>query len=466
MDRSKKKISALAVAEIIFIVILALIMAAMLAFNFLFKNKTEPVNIMGTSFYHTKAVTMLPKIPENTLIIARSSEIDNIAVGSVVLCNIGDNTVLIRVSQIQEDEGQTYYVVKFDSAGEKEYRIDRDSVIAKAVWQSGSMGSLINFASSTAGVIIAVVIPLAFIIAVQVARIFSIQKLENEANSLEDIDELISARDEDEEPAPVTFTEPKFIEDITGKLPKLSEDASAAESELQSGVKIIIEDKGREEAPEPRSNDAVQHEMPLFTSERIAKDRESRTREPVLVGAGKPMFGNEAAEARHSHVEIERKKTPADEFFESYAPKDSGTEVSETADIPVRSADPLHEPVSSIFEKGKPVVFTPHLSDVVPGDGAKSRTNTPSAPKKPTSFDESVKVFMDKTYVPEEPAASAAEKAAVQNEQETYTYIKFGKNNQASEKPAAPKPKPKKSSSSSFDDLLNMINAEESKLKK
>lgn len=466
MDRSKKKISALAVAEIIFIVILALIMAAMLAFNFLFKNKTGPVNILGNSFYHTKAVTMLPKIPENTLIIAKASEIDNIAVGSVVLCNIGDNTVLIRVSQIQEDAGQTYYVVKFDSAGEKEYRIDRDSVIAKAVWQSGFMGSLINFASSTPGIIIAVVIPLAFIIAVQVARIFSIQKLENEAAALDDIDELISARDEEEEPAPLTFTEPKFIEDVTGKIPKLSEEVIKADGGIQPGVKIIIDDDKKEEAAEQRSNDAMQNDSPLFTYDRIVKDRESRTREPVLVGAGKPLFGNEAAEARHSHVEIERKKTPADEFFESYAPKDAGTEVPDSTEKPASSPNPLHEPVSSIFEKGKPVVFTPHLSDVIPGEGTKTGAKSQAAPKKPSSFDESVKVFMDKTYVPEEPAASAEETGAVKNEQETYTYIKFGKNNAASEKPAAPKPKKKKNSSSSFDDLINMINNEESKLKK
>lgn len=460
MDRSKKKISALAVAEIIFIVILALIMIAMIAFNFLFKNKTAPVDILGTSFYHTKAVTMLPKIPQNTLIIAKASEIDSIVEGSVVICKIGDNTVLIRVKQIQQEEGQTYYVVKFDSAGDQEYRIERDAVIAKAVQQSETMGSLINFASSTPGIIIAVVIPLVFIIAIQVARILSIQKLENEAASIDDIDELISARDEDES-APVTFTEPKFIEDVTGKIPKPSAETLQAENGALSGVTILPEDDSETEEP---AGSVPLSDTPLFTYDRIAKDRENRSKEPVMAAAANIVSHNEAGETRHSHIEIERKKTPADEFFENYSPKSSGAEVSESTEIPVNTASPVNS-VSSVFEKGKPIVFTPHLTDVIPGENESASQKEASASKKPSTFDESVKAYYEKTYVPETPSekAFAGENAVLPKEPAVSPAP--AENAVSPKAPAVPQPK-KNKNSNSFADLMDMINAEEAKLKK
>ena len=47
MARSKKKVSAFAVVEIIFITILVLVMVAMLAFNFLFRKDNTAANLFG-----------------------------------------------------------------------------------------------------------------------------------------------------------------------------------------------------------------------------------------------------------------------------------------------------------------------------------------------------------------------------------------------------------------------------------
>ena len=111
MSRSKsagKKISAASVIEIIFIVILVLVMALMLAFNFLFKKDNSSATLMGYSFYNTKAVNMLPDFPKNTVVIAKASEIENIKENSVILCEIGERSSLMRVVSIHDEEGKKY----------------------------------------------------------------------------------------------------------------------------------------------------------------------------------------------------------------------------------------------------------------------------------------------------------------------------------------------------------------------
>ena len=435
MARVKKKVSALAVVEIFLIVVLALVMIAMLAFNFLFKNKNTPVNVFGYSFFNTKAVTMLPNIPANTLIIAKESEVENIIEGSVILCKIGENTVLIRVREILQEEGQTYYIVKFDSAGDNEFRISPDSVIAKAVWQNSFLGTAINFASSTPGIIIAVVIPLMFIIAIQVARILSIHRLEDEAASLDDIDEFMNSRDE-ETPAAVTFTEPKFIEDVTGKIPKPSPVLKVERQPQAAAVEKVlsVDGRGRAEYTERKvqekpAQQGAADNSPLFTYDRISREREQQ-REPAAVGAAvsrDEMYLNKP-------TRIEREKSAADEFFEKYAPK------SEEAPD---------------FEESEPVVFTAHLSNIIPDSIAAVQEETDSPKKQPSNFNESIKAYYEKSYAPEEtgedvpPAEiplTIPEKAVIPKE--TIAPPKKVRSNKA------------------VAELMSIIDAEETKLKK
>ena len=432
MARVKKKVSALAVIEIIFIIVLALVMIAMLAFNFLFKDKNSPVSVLGYSFYNTKAVTMLPNIPANTLIIAKESEKENIIEGSVILCHIGENTVLIRVREIHQEEGQTYYIVKFDSAGDNEFRINPDAVIAKAVWQNSVLGNVINFAATTPGIIIAVVIPLVFIIAIQITRILSIHRLEDEAASLDDIDEFISSRDE-ETPAAVTFTEPKFIEDVTGKIPQ---PVTALKIERTNPIppveKVLsVDGRGRAEYSERKATEQPVQEdsSPLFTYDRINREKEQPRKEPATVGAAvsrDEMYINKP-------TRIEREKSAADEFFEKYTPR------SEEAPD---------------FEHSEPVVFTPHLSNIIPDSIAAVQEETDS-PKKPGNFNESVKAYYEKSYVPEKPVEEPTAEEIPPTIPENAVLPK--------ETIAPPK---KKRSNKAVAELMSIIDAEETKLKK
>lgn len=440
MSRVKKKVSAFAVIEMILIILLVLVMAAMIAFNFLFKNKDTPVSVFGLNFYITKNVKMQPKIPKDTFIIAKKSEIPNIVENSVILCHVGDFTTLMRVKEIQQEADKTYYVVKFDTDDDtKAIRISEDAVISKAVRQDEILGKVLNFATSTVGIVIAVVIPLMFIIAIQVARILGIRRLEEEAASLDDIDELISSRDE-ESPAPVTFTEPKFVEDVTGKLPSVaryavSEPPQEYKPEPKSEKVLSVDNSGRAEYVRRQTSDNENANYPLFTYDKLSKNREQE-KEPITVGTAKTVSRDELY--LNKPTRIEQEKSSVDEFFEKYAPK------------PVVNEELLDE------ENSKSVVFTPHLSNIIPDSIAavQEQTEAPKAPKK-ANFEESVKSYYEKVVVPEDM------KLPEPVVEETITIPE----NAVRPKETLAPPK-KKNSSKALAELMSIIDAEETKLKK
>ncbi len=418
MARSKKKVSAFAVVEIIFIVILVLVMVAMLAFNFLFRKDNTAANLFGYSFYNTKAVNMLPKFPENTLVIAKESEIENIIEGSVILCNIGDYTTLIRVTQIQQEADKTYYVVKFDTSSANEtFRIESDAVIARAVWQINGFGVFLDFATSTVGIIIAVVIPLIFIISIQVARILSIRKLEDEADALDDIDDIIQSRNE-EEPAPVTFTEPKFVEDITGKIPLVNR-----EPEPKPDKVLSVDNRGRAEYTERKQNPQDSN-SPLFSYEALRKPQ----RETVAAGVTHTVTEDDVYINRPTRINPELKKT--NEFFEKYSPQKTESNIHAS--------------------ENESVVFTPHLSNIIPESIAAVQEET--AASKKSGFDDSVKAYFDRKTETASEQDTMLEEALIPEQavvpKETIAPPKKKKNNKA------------------LAELMSIIDAEETKLKK
>ncbi len=418
MSRTNKKISAASVIEIILIVILVLVMALMLIFNFLFKKDNSAAEFFGYSFYNTKAVNMLPDFPKNTVVIAKKSEIENIKENSVILCRIGEKTTLIRVVQVQEEAGKTYYVVKFDTSPANEtFRVETDAVIAKAIWQINGFGTFLEFATSTVGIIIAVVIPLIFIIAIQVAKILGIRRLEDEASALDDIDEFIQSRDE-KEPAAVTFTEPKFIEDVTGKLPQVGR---AAEPEPEKEKVLTFDSRGRAEYTERRREE--KQDSPLYTYDRLTGRNETKRQEMSHAYAGQPAAPKDDLYInRPTKIEAESRKT--DELFEKYA----------------------------FSQKGEPVVFTPHMSNIIPDSIAAVQEET-SAVKK-SGIDDSAKSYYEKSLlnrdIPEK-LAPDEETAIPENAvlpKETIAPPKKQKNNKA------------------LAELMSIIDAEENKLKK
>lgn len=424
MSRTEKNFSVFSVLEIILIILLAVIIAAMIFIGVVFHKDNTATNVFGYNFYRTKAVNMEPKIPQNTVIIAKESEKNSVEAGSVILCKIGEYTVLTRVTEVQDGA----YIVKFDAAPDNEtFRVESSAVIAKAVWQFEAFGAFLDFATSTKGIIIMLIIPLSIIVVVQIIRINRLRELEREASSLDDIDDVISSR-RNEEPPAVTFTKPKFTEDITGQLP-----VQRPESKEQPESPLVIR--------RPRSRDFDFDEDDLRPKSRLTVDSNGRADFAAVEKESAAIPENETPNERLERICGVPKQTSA---VSASAKASSGSEPAFAA-APTRiSADAVRE------SDGERVVFTPHLSNVIP-DSLANIQEEATAPK--SGFENSVRNYFEKTNKP-----AAEEKPAPETVSTIPENAVVPKENIA--------PVKKKKSSKTLEELMSIIDAEETKLKK
>ena len=409
----KKKVSPLAVAEIIIMVILALMIVGMIACNVMFRGNGA-ASVFGYSFYRTKAVSMVPEIPVNTVIIAKKSEIPNIKERSVVLCNIGGNVTLTRVVDIEQENGQLFYIVKFDTSPANEtFRLGSEDIIAKAMWQMESFGKMLDFATSLPGIIIAVMIPLAIIVIFQIIRIKNLRELEREADSYDDIEDIFDKNKK--EPEPVKAPAPRERSDVSDRLSEIEKNFGVrpvSQERVQKKQELTVDDRGKADftAPEKPAEPEPKQDTPLFTYDRTT---------------GKASAGASAkngTESGYSPVttKIQREKK---EFAAAYAG---------------RSEDN--------------VVFTPHLSNIIPDTLVNIQEAAPTA--NDTKPESGAKTYFEKEAPKPEPQeAPAAEMTPT-----------------IPEKAVVPKeniaPVKKKKSSKTLEELMSLIDAEESKLKK
>ncbi len=420
--KEKEKSSAFSVVEVIVVILLIIIIAGMIFCNVVFHSDNKSTSIFGYSFYKTRAVNMIPEIPVNTVIIAKKSEIPNIKENSVILCNIGEYTALIRVTEITQEDDETYYIVKFDTAPANEtFRVSSEDVIAKAVWQLESFGKFLDFATSVPGIVIAVVIPLAIIIIIQVVRIRNIRELEREASSLDDFDDVIFSDKRNSTPA-VTFTEPKFSEDVTDKAPPVRRELpkvggyDSHEDELKSKAELTIDSSGKAAYRAAEKSPAEDNSGINSASKQLS-----------AIGAS----ARASSGSNPSYISRPTKIEPR--VTEGFTPKTNSS---------LNSSDEER------------VVFTPHLSNVIPDSLVNIQEEAASSNGK-SSFDESVKAYFEKNSDKPAPEAIPADEKSVST---------------IPENAAVPKetiaPVKKNRSSKTLEELMSIIDAEETKLKK
>lgn len=410
----KKKVSPLAVAEVIIMVILALMIVGMVACNIMFRGNGA-ASIFGYSFYRTKAVTMVPEIPVNTVVIAKKSEIPNIKERSVVLCSIGEKVALTRVVDIEEENGKKYYIVKFDTSPANEtFRLESKDIIAKAMWQMESFGKFLDFATSVPGIIIAVIVPLTIIVVFQIIRIKNLRELEREADSLDDMDDVIFERIK-KEPEPVKAPAPRVESEVSGRLSEIEESFGVrpvSAERARNKPELTVDDRGRADfaAAEKPSAPAPKQESPLFTYDRTT---------------GRASGGASAKNGTES----------------GYSPVTSGIN-SEKKEYAAAYAG----------SSGEKVVFTPHLSNIIPESLLNIQEEAPTA-------SEPSPVSGVRTYFEKEPPRAAPEEKPAPEVTPTIP-----------ENAVVPKetiaPVKKKKSSKTLEELMSIIDAEETKLKK
>ncbi len=427
---SKKKGSVVNVIEGIVIAVLILVIAVMLFLYFSFSKTGAAPEVFGYTIYRTMAVNMAPEIPANTAVIAQASEIENIKVGSVVLCRIGEDTVLTRVVQLVSENGEMSYVVKFDTdPPNNTFKLPSEHIIAKAVWQSGFLGKLLNFATSTAGIMLVIIIPSFIIIVFQIVRIINAKRAEEEASSLEDLDEIMITDDDDR-------FEDMFSSDIEEKQLR----PIAVRNEPIEKPSVLSVDKNGKAGLTAVADDNA----PLFTYENFGKNDNEPSKPAVKKGTSvvKPIKTPDTDNFYASYVSDEERdplygnRIKRQEIIED----DAGQ-----TDVPKKLFSQQQEEFAQQSEA--PAETAPaFMSNVLPKaitDATTASEKHETAPSEPVRAYEPKKVRADQVI---QKSPNIPPQAIIPKERLS--------------------PPPKKSNSKAISELMNIIDAEESKLRK
>lgn len=181
----KNSAKTITIIEIIVIAIVAIAIIAMLSFFFLFAKEGSHPKIFGYNFFLSDATNMTPEIPKDTLVLASPDEVDNLEIGNVVLCNLeldDDNlTTILRIQDIQLEEGTTYYILKGDTNSANEtVRAPQANIIGKAIYSLEFFGKVITFATSQLGIIVGVIVPGLLFLLFQVLHIIRVNRYEDD----------------------------------------------------------------------------------------------------------------------------------------------------------------------------------------------------------------------------------------------------------------------------------------------
>lgn len=390
MEKSKKSI--VNIIEGIVIAIMILLIASMLFLYFSFSKSGTAPNLFGYTIYHTKAVNMEPEIPAESAVIAKASEIENIKVGSAILCKIGEDTVLTRVVQLLNENGEMSYVVKFDTApANNTFKIPSENVIAKAIWTSTGLGSLLSFATSTFGIMLVIIIPSFIIIVFQIIRIINAKHAEEDAYSLDDLNEIMIDNSTPTQYAPPVrkteptaqlkpikqIVEPKEISkkevlniDKNGKAGLTSADAS--HSPLFSYDSIDVKTGKPKEAPEKPAEKTIKTPTTdaFFNNYVEDKNRDQ-------------LYGDRIKRQEIVPDTEEQQSEPAQEkkaFMSNVLPEKLSDTVQE-AEQPPKPAAPAHEPAPKPVHADKVI----KNAQAIPPKAVVPKENLTPPPKRNTS---------------------------------------------------------------------------------
>ncbi len=458
-----KSVNVLSVIETVFIIVCALAIAVMLVLYFAFRGDNAVPSVGGYSFYYLKASNMEPNIPKGTAVIAQASKIDQLAPGKTCLARIGDednyDIVLIGVTNIEEENGTKYYTLKFTTATQ-EIRVPESDIIAKAQWQSEILGKLLGFATSTSGIMLVIIIPSLLIIIFQIIRIINVKHMEEEASSLDDIDEIFESRSGEDEPqmeiketARFTVEQPEDDRQLT-----VGRDGKAEYEKPKETVKSVYEAAGI--APPKAERRERRHEFqqgddPIFAamygkSENKASENVEAVPEKKPVAAGHRGGLSEFDEGiMHRPTRIEpvapaNEEQSVDDLFEAAAAKARKSVVESRESVSENDVEKGYARQTYGFD------FAPKTIE----------PEQKPAEAKPSGFDESVKTFFTKSEKTEQ-AEEIAPAAESQSEEKPLTIPADA---------VVPKeklaPPAKKKNNKKVEDLMALIDQAESSLKK
>jgi hypothetical protein len=158
--------------RIIIILLLIVLIGGVLVFNFFFKKDGTPSDIFGYYFLRTSEVYMQPEIMPGDMVIGVETPPEELGVQDAVICRIRDRITVMRIIDVHSDTVPISFTVKYDTVSDADaLTISSDSIIARAEYRDPNLGEILDFATSVPGILLAIMIPLAAIIAYQVVKL-------------------------------------------------------------------------------------------------------------------------------------------------------------------------------------------------------------------------------------------------------------------------------------------------------
>lgn len=138
-------------------VLLIIVIVCTLGLNLLFQNDNSAPFIFGNGFYVMRQVNMTD-VAYGDVVISDKNKISEIQPGNVVLCltSYDDFKEVLRVQDIVQEDGNTYYMVRSDDINDQPRKLASDKIIAKCTYTNSILGKIIEFSKSLLGIAILV----------------------------------------------------------------------------------------------------------------------------------------------------------------------------------------------------------------------------------------------------------------------------------------------------------------------
>ncbi|MGN1411683.1 MAG: hypothetical protein ACI4WH_04130 [Oscillospiraceae bacterium] len=138
-------------------VLLIIVIICTLGLNLLFQNDNSAPFIFGNGFYVMRQINMTD-VNYGDVVISNKNKISEIQPGNVVLCltSYDDFKEVLRVQDIVQEDGNTYYMVRSDDVNDQPRKLSSDKILAKCTYTNSILGKIIEFSKSLLGIAILV----------------------------------------------------------------------------------------------------------------------------------------------------------------------------------------------------------------------------------------------------------------------------------------------------------------------
>lgn len=380
----KNKAKKLNVVGAVVTVVLLLFVVAMFVINMLFYKDTAAPSFFGKYYvYITGDEQKIEGIEKNIAVICDSTYMNNVQVGNVVLAEVNDEKDYAVLRIVGMDE--TTYTLKSDySEIDDTITLPKSDAVALCYSKSAGFGGFVDFATTNAGVVILIILPLTIII---VMKAWSILGKENDGEQKSEKNSDVSEKKKKEKKAKEDAKRKKADAE---KSEPVQEQENEPETEPEYETETEIESGQQEESAEEEiiadetdyteSSDSDEDNVYLIKKDEngdtaiISADDEDEDEEPDV---DITQYMNPSEEPQQTEEDYE----PVISVSENNDSLVSEPESPEADEIIYRNDIPSELPdiISDDVKPSEPVVKTVEKAEAEP---VKTAVKKPSAHKK------------------------------------------------------------------------------------